>query len=225
MTNIYYLQASGSTPSSVTIVPGDTFVLPSSIFNSTSNTYLKFPGATLEITASAYYTTESFSSTVGTLRVYVRSGSATYASFPLEAVNILYNTEFINTGVPTTPTENSVLNLYFSFSNMDLKGQESTGYFITSSNVYFGASGSNNTGSSYLTVDSGKSYTITVTGSSYYNNYSASLYIYNTTNNSSRNLSLGTLITSAVAINTGASASFYPTSSNSYYISMGIIGV
>jgi hypothetical protein len=224
MTNIYYSQTSGSTLSNVIIVPGDTFVLPSSIFNSVSNTYLKFNDAILEITASAYNTTESFSSTVGTLRVYVRSGSIIYASFPLETVNIFYNTEFINTGVPSTPTENSILNLYFSFNNMDLKSQESSSYFITSSNYYLGISGSDNTGSHYLVVDSDKSYTIIVTGSSYNNNYSASLLIYDTTNNFSRNISIGTLIASAYTINTGASASFYPTSSNSYYISMNITG-
>ncbi len=84
MINLYYTQASGSVSSSILVRSDNNSVLPSS-----------YDDVTLEITASGYETSGStYTSTLGTLRVYIKSGSVTYASFPIEETNIYYSVPF-----------------------------------------------------------------------------------------------------------------------------------
>jgi Leucine-rich repeat (LRR) protein len=76
MTNLYYSLSSGSVK-----VINDSLPLSSSLYRE----------ITLEITASAYETSGStFNSTVGDLRVYIKSGSYIVTSFPIEETIIYY---------------------------------------------------------------------------------------------------------------------------------------
>ena len=78
MVDIYYTAASGSFTSSLVI-------------NKANNETSVYSDVTLEISASGYETSGStYTSTVGTLRALIKSGSIVYASFPTEETNIYY---------------------------------------------------------------------------------------------------------------------------------------
>ena len=89
MINIYYVAASGSVSSSATVIQDSIFSSNNS--QPANNGNQIYTDVLLEITASAYETSGSiFNSTVGDLRVYLKSGSAIYFSAPLDNVSIFY---------------------------------------------------------------------------------------------------------------------------------------
>ena len=82
MQTIFYVPASGSISSSLTVVPENSSIITSvQVYN----------GSTLEITASAYESSGDLISTVGDLRIYIKSGSFIQASFPADSTTIFYS--------------------------------------------------------------------------------------------------------------------------------------
>lgn len=208
MQSLYYIYPSGSFSSSLTIVYGDT----TSTSDVTSN-YQTYFDITLEITASTYPISGSI---IGDLRVFVKSGSIVYASFPMEDTNIYYNIYPTNlTPAPPVPFQpafnSSSFNVNWSFtpnsvitSSLDTFSL-SSGSFSTSSVSIF-VTQSYNFG--LTTLQAGKIYDIVVSGSGYY--YTSSLSITNNATN--------TLVTYITASNSYITASFSSSVANTHTI-------
>jgi hypothetical protein len=180
MTNLYYTAASGSNSSSILIQSDN---------NNISS--ITFDNVTLEISASKYLISGS-SNYLDYTRVYIKSGSITYASFPLEETNIVYTFKLqvypsvppTSSFLPPSAVYNPILNYTFT-----------PNLFLTSSSDIFKITGSNISESisqsfysSGVIMDTGSLYTITISGS-------------------------GQFYTSSIQI-TGPSISLYYTSSN-----------
>jgi len=82
MINLYYTPSSGSLSSSILIIPDNTNISQSS-----------YRDITLDITSSQYKVSGS-SNFLNYTRVYIKSGSTTYASFPVDETNIYYLTPY-----------------------------------------------------------------------------------------------------------------------------------
>ena len=220
MTNIYYIQVSGSTPSSVTISPATSFLQSSLNSNTLENNFITFADSVLTITASAYETSGSlYNSTVGTLRAYITSGSITYASFPIESVNIFYDVPYTNPSTPTTPTSFASLDINFSTINVVNAFMISNkwGYYISSSDYFYYNSGSVSTGSIGTSLIADSRYILAISSSSEYVNYSSSLTLYDITFGPGPSSSIGNIIYHVSGtLRYAISASFYPTSSYTY---------
>jgi len=117
--SLYFTPASGSLSSSVYISTG-----------SYSDSYLSFYDVTLVTSASAYEASGSggYSSTVGDIRIWVKSGSNILADFPIETTNIFYppfptqltpsaSTGFPGIGTYSLPSTSSVFE--FSINNVN----------------------------------------------------------------------------------------------------------
>jgi hypothetical protein len=170
MINLYYTPATGSFTSSLTIL-SDSAVTGERFYSN----------VTVETTASAYDTSgSSFDSTVGELRVYVKSGSSILASFPTENTTIYYNQSPYGVLIPSPPisveTSSFVTNWYFT-----------PDVFTTSSNNIFAIyTSSLSTASIYqtqsinngaLTLTKNTNYTVLVSGSGLF--YTSSILIIN----------------------------------------------
>jgi hypothetical protein len=211
MINLYYTLASGSNPSSITIIPD-------SQINSTEAP-LAYSNVTLEITASAYDTSGStFDSTVGNLRAYIKSGSTILASFPIEDTNIYYSykgsTNFDSTVTiiyPQPSYNSSSFNIEWSFtpnsvltSSLDTFTLYSGSFSIASASIY-------QTQSYYYgltTLQAGKPYNIIISGSGIF--YTSSLLIIN---NATK-----TIVTYITSSNNYISTSFSSSISNNHSI-------
>ena len=165
------------------------------------------------ITASAYETSGSdFGTTLGSLRIYAYSGSASVASFPIESTN-LYLPPFPISNYNSTPisTTSSVV-LYVSlpytftvpttFTDGQLSG---SGCSVTSASLIF-VSESYFSNSGTTTLTSGSSYSVNVYGSGSY--YFTALTINDTT--------FGTNIVDISNINDSSSYTFIPEAFHSY---------
>jgi len=103
MVNIYYIPISGS----VTVA------------TETNTILTQYTNVTLEITASAYETSGStFNSTLGDLRVYIKSGSTVLTTFPIDGTTIYYNQSLTYNQPPLPPQDTTyILNYVFYPSN------------------------------------------------------------------------------------------------------------
>lgn len=208
MINIYYTYASGSSPSIASVIPDTSKDIPTTYYD-----------VTLEITASAYETSGStFNSTVGDLRVYIKSGSYVFASFPSDTTNIYYDESS-----SLAPFSSSYISLSSIFTLYGVNNIDSASciFNISSSGFTASFSGSDFSGSSNyaagLAIYPNYTYTFTVnpTGSLY-----PYLQIYDTTNGPVFPFYPGTLlvdISGSMGVN--ISSSLYLSSSHNYLIS------
>jgi hypothetical protein len=174
--NLYYTPSSGSIVSQLIIEDN---------ISTASTTY---SDVTLEITASAYDTSGSFSSTVGTLRAYIRSGSTIYASFPLEEVSIYYNSVENNPlSIPAVTSSIYPINYIFSpDSTLTSSLNTLRIYNVTNTSSSLLISGSFDSG--LVSLNLNDTYSIQLTGSGLY--YSASIVLVdNSTNTTAINVS------------------------------------
>jgi len=162
MTNLYYTYASGSVVSNIRIVPD----------NSSVNETI-YQDVTLDV-LSAITASISASANSGSIRVYVKSGSLIYASFPLEQTNIYYYTLSNNNFTASVKIKSfaiadfSVIGDTSTFSQLEIVGLTSSSY---SSSVV------------PITISSGSNYVIKISGSSVF--YSSYLQVINSSLNSS----------------------------------------
>jgi hypothetical protein len=196
MQSLYYTYASGSQVSSLIII-SDT---------SLPNFQQTYSDVTLEITASAYDSSGSiYTSTVADLRVYVKSGSLIYASYPLDSTNIYYS---YYTAISASNPPSASFDLRYTF-NPNTTPTSSLNTFIlynnTKSSLVFSSSAIPNNGSDSLIV--GDNYTITLSGSGDF--YTSSITITDTTYN----------VTSYyTASNAYLTASFSSSNTNNYSV-------
>ena len=204
MFNIYYIQPSASITSSVTVVPDSSLTAFNPTTADINKPFFVYQDSTLEITASIYNTSESFSSTVDALRAYIRSGSITYASFPLEQINIFYDQQYLgnqNIKAPSNIPATSQIPLssvsYFYSSNT---GSIPTSPF--SFKLYSASVDLINTSESFsygnVILRTGDIYTAVISGSGNFYNLGISLY----------DSSTNTFEFSASSVNTPLSYSF-----------------
>jgi len=192
--NLYYTPSSGSIVSQLTVE------------DNVSTAATAYSDVTLEITASAYDTSGSFSSTVGTLRAYIRSGSIIYASFPLEEVSIYYNSVDDNPlNLPAVTSSIYPVNYTFApDSTLTSPLNTLRIYNITNTSSSLLISGSFDSG--LISLNLNDTYSIQLTGSGLY--YSASIVLVdNSTNTTAINVS---------STNTPITASFSASIINSY---------
>jgi hypothetical protein len=192
MINLYYTPASGSVSSSLSVISNSSII---------SN--IVYTNVTLEITASAYESSGSdFTSTVGDLRTYIKSGSAILASFPTSETNIIYTNLFQSPATPLPFT--SSFNIDWSFTpstSSDVfkiyNSTTSTYTLIQSQSYYYGS----------VTLNVGDNYKIIVSGSNQF--YTSSITIQN---NSTKDTLYYT------SSNSYLTASFSSSNQNSYVI-------
>jgi hypothetical protein len=202
MNNLYYI-TSGST-NLVIIVP-----------EGSQNESARYSNSSLEITASAYDTSGSYSSTIGTLRAYIRSGSTTYASFPLETVNIFYNIyPDYNEEVSTFPTPQeqsasftSIISFFPDAFSPSVSNSFSL-YNLTKTTTVFTAS--TYPFENYTSLLIGDTYIISLSGSGGF--YTSSITIIDESNN--------TYIAQISGTNQNISASFSNTGTDKYNINL-----
>jgi hypothetical protein len=205
MINLYYTPSSGSISSSLYVYSDSTIIQPS-----------EYTDITLEISASGYETSGStFTSTVGDLRVYVRSGSIIYASFPIEETNIYYVISGSSVLPPFFPnpqpeiSNTSSFDLNFDFSPISNPTSSNDKFQILSgSTVVFSISGGFSNGTTPLTV--GQTYTAVLSGSGTF--YTSSISIINTLDS--------TIVSYVTSSNSYLTASF---SSSIYFNGINII--
>jgi len=173
MINLYYTPASGSASSSLFIIS-----------DSTSTNNISYTDVTLETTASAYNTSGStFDSTLGELRIYVKSGSSILSSFPAESTTIYYNTSPYTPTPPPPQPSGSVLptssySVNWSFypntiytSSLDIFAIYTSS--LASASVYQTQS----LGGGVTSLNVNTNYTVVVSGSGQF--YSSSILIFN----------------------------------------------
>lgn len=225
MINLYYISSSNLNSSSVTVVPDNSLYQYNTTYG-TSNVQTTYYGVSLEIKANVYESLESYTSTVGTLRANIISGSSTLISFPLDSVNIYYNIPYVyNISNPVT-TSLASLDLNFRLINVDpsFANEPFWGYYISSSGFFLYNSGSTSTGSSYNTLLTNTLYTLAISSSKVFN-YTSSLSLYDTTFGPGASSSRGDIIFNL----TGSAdflltSSFYPTASRTYLAVLYISG-
>jgi Leucine-rich repeat (LRR) protein len=199
MINLYYTPSSGSVSSSLYIYSDSTIITPS-IYNN----------VILEITASGYDTSGSYSGTVGTLRVYIKSGSIEYASFPIEETNIFYSSPFISNTINTDPypSTSASFNVNYSFYPSPFITSSNEVFIITGSSLLSGSSTNIALSQSYnagtVGLLQGDIYTVILSGSGQF--YNSSISIINTSTSTTASYVTGS--------NSYISASF---SSSNYY--------
>jgi len=157
MINLYYTPASGSISSSLSV-----------IYDTNNNTSL-YNDVTLEVSASKYLISGS-SNYLDYTRVYIKSGSITYASFPIEETNIYYlnpiatpiiSSSFLtNWNFSITSATSSANNIFAIYSSS-----------LASASVY--QTQSSNTGITSLLAN--VNYTVLVSGSGLF--YTSSILI------------------------------------------------
>lgn len=200
MINLYYTFPSGSVSSSLYIYSDSTVITPSS-----------YTDVTLEITASGYETSGSYSATVGTLRAYIKSGSIIYASFPLEETNIYY-TQPSPSPLPPLPDVIPSFNVNYSFYPTPLITSSSDIFIITGSSLLSGSSTNIILSQSYtagtIALVQGNTYTVILSGSGQF--YNSSISIINTSTSTTSSYVTGS--------NSYISASFSSSNSENYNI-------
>lgn len=204
MINLFYLPASGSVSSSL-LIYSDNNPISGSAFHT---------DVILEISASGYETSGStFTSTVGTLRTFIKSGSIVYASFPTEETNIYYvNSDEFSTLLSTPPIQTfftSSFSLDFNFQPISALTSSNNAFQILSgSTIIFSTSGGFNDGTIPLVV--GETYTAVLSGSGTF--YTSSISIINTLDS--------TIVSYVTSSNSYLTASF---SSSTYLNGINII--
>ena len=177
MTNLYYTYASGSIVSNLRVIPDN---------NSVNQTI--YQNVTLDV-LSAATASISASANSGSLRLYVKSGSVIYASFPLEQTNVYYyNLTSSNFTASLKIKSSAIANFNVigdtsAFSQLEIVGLTSSSY---SSSVV------------PITISSGSNYVIKLSGSSVF--YSSNIQIINS--------SLNSMIYYTSSFNSKISASF-----------------
>jgi len=175
------ITTSFSISSSATVVPENSSPL---------TTIQVFSDVSLEFTASAYDSSQDFASTVGDLRVYIKSGSTTLASFPVDDTSIYYRSyasavpTTITPQPPYTPPSTSSLfygaYIYFNPNTYATSSNNSfTLYDATTSTSSLNYTQSSNIGGTSLIV--GDNYTLILSGSG--NFYTSSITIQNNITN------------------------------------------
>jgi hypothetical protein len=198
MINLYYNPSSGSITSSITVVPD----YISSFFPVTTYT-----DVTLTTTASAYESSGSdFTSTVGTLRTYIKSGSSILASFPTDETNIIYGNIYDPYAITNIDTSSFSTNISF-YPNFNTTSSLDKFKIYDNTTSTFISIQSESYNNITIPLTSGNNYTITVSGSGQF--YTSSIIIQNLATNET---------TTYTASNTYLTASFSSSTLQSYNI-------
>ena len=168
MVNLYYI--SGSSSSSLSIIS-----------DSPSVNNVIYKNVTIQVTASAYDTSGStFDSTIGELRVYVKSGSIILASFPADNTIIYYNS-YPNAPLPAPsplPSSTSSYSVNWNFyPNTLYTSSLDTFAIYTSSLLSASVYQTNSFGGGITPLEINNKYTIVVSGSGQF--YSSSILVFN----------------------------------------------
>jgi Leucine-rich repeat (LRR) protein len=169
MISIYYNLVTGSLSGSAIIIYD----------NNSSQSY---DNITLEITASAYETSGStFSSTVGDLRVYIKSGSYIQATFPLDSTNIYYTNRVESTGyVKSSNTSSFNINYVFIPDNFNTSSLNSFKIFKSSTPLTSSVFVSSSLSTGFFNATQSITYTSVLSGSGLY--YTSSIKIVDQNN-------------------------------------------
>jgi hypothetical protein len=167
MINLYYISASNS----IFVVPDNP-----SISNTT------YANVTIQTTASAYDTSGStFDSTVGELRVYIKSGSSTIVSFPADNTVIYYDiypgTPFHSLVTGSSPNTSSFSANYNFYPNTIYTSSLDVFAIYTSSLASASIYQTQSLGGGIVSLNINTKYTVVVSGSGQF--YSSSILIFN----------------------------------------------
>lgn len=219
MYNIYFISASVSASSSATIISeyelGSTNSTSSLNNNSPYPLSITYTDVTLEISASKYLISGS-SNYLDYTRVYIKSGSITYTSFPLENTNIIYYTFPPTTSYDPNPPTSSVtpyiyINLIYTSNTSSLSPTTSSIKILSGSSTVYSSSFINDQ-SIFSLIGTGN-YNIILSGSG--NFYTSSITIYDTQNANTISYVTG----SNIPITSSLSSSLYYNTTSSYRIS------